>query len=44
MFTRHFLIAAAAICAIVPALAQDSEPAPQTQSELRATGAYPVRQ
>jgi hypothetical protein len=42
MSTRHFLIATAALCAMVPALAQDSPPF-ETQT-LRATGAYPTRQ
>ena len=43
MFTRHALIAAAAVCALVPALAQDSA-RPSPPSPLRATGAYPIRQ
>ena len=43
MFTRHALIAAAALCALVPALAQDSVPA-SPGAQLRATGAYPIRQ
>lgn len=43
MFTRHALIATAALCALVPALAQDSVPTTST-SQLRATGAYPIRQ
>src|SRR5882757_2158426 len=42
MSTRHILMAAAAFCAMVPALAQDSAPT-ETQT-LRATGAYPTRQ
>ena len=42
MSARHLLIAAAACCALVPALAQDSAPS-ETQT-LRATGAYPTRQ
>jgi len=44
MLTRHSLIAAAALCAIVPALAQDSEPGPAREQTLRATGAYPIEQ
>jgi hypothetical protein len=44
MFTRHSLIIAAALFALVPALAQDKpEVAPQP-SEMRATAAYPTRQ
>lgn len=43
MFTRHALIAGAALCALAPALAQDGVPATST-SQLRATGAYPIRQ
>ena len=42
MSTRHFWIATAAFCVMVPALAQDSAPS-ETQT-LRATGAYPTRQ
>src|SRR5436305_58764 len=42
MFTRHALVAAAALCALVPALAQDT--APSSSIPLRATGAYPIRQ
>ena len=42
MLTRHALVAAAALCALVPALAQDT--APSTSTPLRATGAYPIRQ
>ena len=42
MFTRHALVAAAALCALVPALAQDT--APSSSTSLRATGAYPIRQ
>ena len=42
MSTRQFLIAAAAVCVMVPALAQDS--APSETRTLRATGAYPTRQ
>ena len=42
MFTRHALVAAAALCALVPALAQDT--APSSSTPLRATGAYPIRQ
>ena len=42
MFTRHVLMAAAALCALVPALAQDT--APSSSTPLRATGAYPIRQ
>lgn len=44
MSTRHILIATAVFCAMVPALAQDSEPAPSETQTLRATGAYPTRQ
>ena len=43
MFTRHALIAVTALCALVPALAQDAVPA-STSGQLRATGAYPIRQ
>src|SRR5688572_21613542 len=43
MFTRHALVAAAALCALVPALAQDTAPSSST-GPLRATGAYPIRQ
>ena len=43
MFTRHALIATVALCALVPALAQDGMPTTST-SQLRATGAYPIRQ
>jgi predicted ThiF/HesA family dinucleotide-utilizing enzyme len=43
MFSRHALTAAVAICALVPALAQDSVPG-SSGSQLRATGAYPIRQ
>ena len=42
MSRRHVLIATAAFCVMVPALAQDSAPS-ETQA-LRATGAYPARQ
>ena len=42
MFTRHALVAAVALCALVPALAQDT--APSSSTPLRATGAYPIRQ
>ena len=42
MFTRHALVATAALCALVPALAQDT--APSSSTPLRATGAYPIRQ
>jgi hypothetical protein len=42
MSRRRLLIAATAICAMVPALAQDS--APSESQTLRATGAYPARQ
>ena len=42
MFTRHAFVAAAALCALVPALAQDA--APSSSTPLRATGAYPIRQ
>src|SRR5882724_4806035 len=42
MSARHLLSAAAAVCALAPALAQDSAPS-ETQT-LRATGAYPTRQ
>ena len=45
MLARHSLIAAAVLCALAPALAQDSnEAAPFWPSAVRATGAYPVRQ
>ena len=43
MFTRHALVAAAALCALVPALAQDTTPL-SSAGPLRATGAYPIRQ
>jgi hypothetical protein len=43
MFTRHALVAAAALCAFVPALAQDTAPS-SSAGPLRATGAYPIRQ
>ena len=43
MFTHHAFIATAALCALAPALAQDSVPMAST-SQLRATGAYPIRQ
>jgi|GEM_PF-3474855 len=43
MFTRHALVAAAALCALVPALAQDTAPS-SSAGPLRATGAYPIRQ
>src|SRR2546421_8689437 len=43
MFTRHTFVAAAALCALVPALAQDSVPS-SSMSPVRATGAYPIRQ
>src|SRR5437868_642921 len=42
MFTRHALIATVALCALVPALAQDA--ASPSAGVLRATGAYPIRQ
>src|SRR5437764_3185092 len=42
MVTRHAFIAAAALCAFVPALAQDT--APPLSGALRATGVYPIRQ
>jgi hypothetical protein len=41
MLVRHALIAAVALCALVPALAQDAAPSPGV---LRATGVYPIRQ
>ena len=41
MFTRYTLVAAAALCGLLPALAQDG---PVPSAPLRATGAYPVRQ
>ena len=43
MFTRHALVAAVALCALVPALAQDSTSS-SSGAPLRATGAYPIRQ
>jgi hypothetical protein len=43
MFTRHVLMAAAALCALAPALAQDTTPS-SSAGPLRATGAYPIRQ
>ena len=43
MFTRRALVAAAAFCALVPALAQDTVSLSST-TPLRATGAYPIRQ
>jgi len=43
MLKRHVLVAAIAIGALVPALAQDSVPA-SPAAQVRATGAYPVRQ
>src|SRR5256714_1007816 len=42
MFTRHSFVAIAALCALVPALAQDA--ASPSSGALRATGAYPIRQ
>ena len=43
MFTRHALIPVVAIIALVPALAQDSV-STAASAQLRATGAYPIRQ
>lgn len=43
MFTRHALVAAAALCALVPALAQDTTRS-SSAGPLRATGAYPIQQ
>ena len=43
MFTRHAFVATAALCVLVPALAQDTSPSSST-APLRATGAYPIRQ
>src|SRR4051812_6946409 len=42
MLTRHALVATVALCALVPALAQDA--ASTSSGALRATGAYPIRQ
>ena len=42
MFTRYTLLPAAALCALVPALAQDA--VTSSSGALRATGAYPIRQ
>jgi hypothetical protein len=42
MLTRHALVATVALCAFVPALAQDA--ASTSSIALRATGAYPIRQ
>src|SRR2546423_2147498 len=42
MFTRHSFVAIAALCALVPALAQDA--ASPSSGALRATGVYPIRQ
>jgi len=44
MFTRHSVIAVAALGIMVPALAQQNEPAPAETHTLRATGVYPTRQ
>ena len=44
MLTRHSIAAIAALCVIVPALAQDNGPISASSGPLRATGAYPVRQ
>src|ERR1043165_2657697 len=41
MFTRHALVAAVALCALAPALAQDNPP---SAAPLRATGVFPIRQ
>jgi len=41
MFTRHALVAAVALCALAPALAQDNAP---FSAPLRATGVFPIRQ
>jgi hypothetical protein len=43
MLIRHSLIAAALLCALAPALAEDSRDAGRP-FELRATAAYPLRQ
>jgi hypothetical protein len=43
MFTRHALVAAVALCALAPALAQDTASS-SSAGPLRATGAYPIRQ
>lgn len=43
MFTRHAVTATLVLCALVPALAQDSVPV-SPAAQLRATGAYPIRQ
>ena len=42
MLTRYTRLPAAALCALVPALAQDA--VPSSSGALRATGAYPIRQ
>src|SRR5947208_563826 len=42
MLSRHALVATVALCALVPALAQDA--ASTSSGALRATGAYPIRQ
>jgi hypothetical protein len=42
MLTRHALVATVALCALVPALAQDA--VSTSSGALRATGAYPIRQ
>src|SRR5947209_15087225 len=42
MLSRHALVATVALCALVPALAQDA--ASTSSGALRATGAYPTRQ
>ena len=41
MFTRHALVAAAALSVLVPALAQEGAP---SSAPLRATGVFPIRQ
>ena len=41
MFKRYALTAAAALCVLVPALAQDGAP---SSAPLRATGVFPIRQ
>jgi sporulation protein YlmC with PRC-barrel domain len=44
MLLRQSLIAAVVLCALTPALAEDSREAPARPFELRATAAYPLRQ
>lgn len=44
MINRHAMIAAVLVCALVPALAQDSGSPAAPEGVLRATGAYPIRQ